>query len=71
MISRRKEGDMVFGPLVRKRVLFRSGEGEEALAKRLQEAQFEVAALKLERDALKRLLRDRDSADGKAIEPGI
>ena len=48
----------------------RSGEGEEALAKKLVEAQTEVAALKLERDALKRLLRDRESAEGKVLHTG-
>jgi xanthine dehydrogenase molybdopterin-binding subunit B len=48
----------------------RSGEGEEALSKRLAEAQAEVAALKLERDALKRLLRDRESAEGKVLHTG-
>jgi len=49
----------------------RSGEGEEALAKKLVEAQTEVAALKLERDALKRLLRDRESAEGKVLHTGV
>ena len=54
--------------LVKQSCIFsRNGDGEEALAKRLHEAQTEILALQKERDSLKRILRDRESAEGKVL----